>query len=388
MLFRNWVGLAFVLFGLLLPYPIYSLSIENCILFPLIEPFLLFLLELFWEFEPKIISGYSDGKILYLLFVICFVFSAILLIINQFRFKTSTEKIYTLCCQFLIYISAFFLFKYGFDKVIGTQFPIPEGNLLETQLKNLDKDILFWSAMSGSKLYIQFMGWIEIIPAFLILFERTRKFGLILSLGVLTNILFVNLGFNITVKLVSFYLLAVVLFLLSFYWKSIKPIIFSENQFVKTELPSLISNKKLRYTFTSLIVFVFLFESIKPHLHQNESSDNFKSYSFKENSLYTFLEVENVKNIHIHSDHFLILEKHTQNNEKQFESFPVQIRTQKFSTEFFIPSINKQFKIINQKKLQLSSENDTIELKEINYSKSAFFNDNFYLFLEDFLDEE
>lgn len=381
---KIWIGLALVLFGLVLPYPFHSIGLEKGILFPLIEPFLLFLLDSIWEFEPKIISGYSDGKILYLLFVLCFISSAFLLLLNQFWVKISTFRIYTFCCHFLIFLSVLFLFKYGFDKILGNQFPLPEGNLLETRLKNLNKDILFWTAMSGSKIYIQFMGWIEIIPAFLILFERTRKIGLIVAFGVLTNVFFVNLGFDITVKLISFYLVAVVLYILTFYWKSLKPFFFSGSELVITKMPKLIRSAKYRYTFTCLIVFLFLYESILPHLNHTKKDPIYTSYTFTENALFTFLEIENVQNIHIHSDQFLILEKYSQNNQNRFESFPIQRKKIDHVYSFYVPELNQSFSINTSENLQLIAKQDTFEITKINYAESPFFEDNFTLFLEDY----
>ncbi len=383
--FKNWIGLSLVLFGILLPYPIYSLGLEKGILFPLVEPILFYLLDLLFDYQPKIINGYSDGKIVYLLFSFCFILSSILLYINQIWFKTASNKIYMFCVRILIFLTAFFLLKYGFDKVIGNQFPLPEGNLLNTQLKYLEKDILFWTAMSGSSVYLQFMGWIEIIPACLLLIPFTRKIGLLISFGVLTNVLFVNIGFDITVKLISFYLVCCVLFVLTYYWKALKPLFFSGFSYQKVVLSPLISNPKLRYTFTSLIVFIFLFESVKPHLKGQEKNAINASYTFKDNSLYTILNIENIKSIHVHSDHFLILEQYVVNQPNAFKSFPIQIKNLGDSAQIYIPALSKTCVIKGKDDIQFIADKDTLLLKKVDFSNLPFFKDNFNLFLEDFM---
>lgn len=108
------------------------------------------------------------------------------------------------------YIAAVFL-KYGFDKVFQRQFYLPEPNILYSNFGNLTKDTLFWSTMGISPVYQLAMGVIEVITGVLILFKRTRMAGFFLALAVTVNILLINIGFDISVKLFSLFLLMVVL---------------------------------------------------------------------------------------------------------------------------------------------------------------------------------
>lgn len=109
------------------------------------------------------------------------------------------------------YIAAVFL-KYGFDKVFKRQFYLPEPNILYSNFGNLTKDTLFWSTIGTSPIYSVVTGIIEVIASLLILFKRTRVAGFFLALVVAINILLINIGFDISVKLFTLFLILVVFF--------------------------------------------------------------------------------------------------------------------------------------------------------------------------------
>lgn len=105
------------------------------------------------------------------------------------------------------YYLALQLLEYGFDKVFKHQFYLPEPNTLYTPLGRLTPDLLYWSTMGVSRPYTVFSGLLEVLPAALLLFRRTRALGGLLALGVLLNVAALNLGFDISVKLYSLFLL-------------------------------------------------------------------------------------------------------------------------------------------------------------------------------------
>jgi hypothetical protein len=99
------------------------------------------------------------------------------------------------------------LMRYGANKLFKHQFYLPEPNILFTRVGKLDRDILYWTSMGTSYEYSVFMGVVEILPAIFLLIPRFRFVGLMLSVGVFTNVLAVNIGFDITVKCFSSFLL-------------------------------------------------------------------------------------------------------------------------------------------------------------------------------------
>ena len=105
------------------------------------------------------------------------------------------------------YYLAMQLLFYGFDKIFKLQFYRPEPNLLYTPLGQLHRMSLYWSAMGSSYAYTVFSGALEVFAGMLLVFRRTTLFGAIVSAGVMLNVVMINFGFDISVKLYSMFLL-------------------------------------------------------------------------------------------------------------------------------------------------------------------------------------
>jgi hypothetical protein len=129
-----------------------------------------------------------------------------------------TNYIHLICIAFL----SLMMFKYGFDKLFKVQFYMPEPNILFTPLGQLSKDILYWSTLGTSRPYNIFLGLAELVPAVLILFHRTRFWGLVLTIFVLFNVFVINVCFGISVKTLSLFLLLLAVFLLALHSRKIK----------------------------------------------------------------------------------------------------------------------------------------------------------------------
>jgi len=142
-----------------------------------------------------------------ILLVVSFLVS--LFISKKYSFKFN-ETVKEILCIYLAVI----LLKYGFDKVFKAQFYLPEPNILYSRFGNLDKDILFWSTMGTSRVYSVLTGISEIFAAILLFFRKTKVPGLLVSAGIFLNIIFINLGFDISVKLFSSVLFLMTLFVL------------------------------------------------------------------------------------------------------------------------------------------------------------------------------
>jgi uncharacterized membrane protein YphA (DoxX/SURF4 family) len=107
------------------------------------------------------------------------------------------------------------LFSYGFNKLFKWQFYLPEPNTLFTTIGNTPRDLLYWSSMGTSWSYTVFLGIVEILAAALLLFRRTYIAGALVAAVVLVHVLVINLGFNISVKLYSAFLLLLCMILLA-----------------------------------------------------------------------------------------------------------------------------------------------------------------------------
>jgi len=136
----------------------------------------------------------SDSSTLYILVFILLILALVLVLLTKLM-KISKEKSIVLFQNIqlvLVFYLSLVMLKYGFDKVFKVQFYLPEPNLLYTPLGLLERDILYWSTIGSSYSYSIFIGLIEIIPAILLIFRKTRIFGLVILVGVLVHVIAIN----------------------------------------------------------------------------------------------------------------------------------------------------------------------------------------------------
>ncbi len=210
-----------------------------------------------------------------------------------------------------IYYLALILLIYGLNKVFLFQFYIPEPNILYTPLGQLSPDILYWSSMGSSSTYSIFAGSIEILPAILILFRKTRLLGAFIAFGVLINILFINWGFGITVKTFTYFLLLLSILVLFPYFKRLRTAFLGEGtlasviEFAKPQHP--IYQKSARYFHAILLVFI-VSEAAMPYI----KTGNFNGRNQEKPYLFGAYEVSpnpnEVKRIFFHSASYFILQ--------------------------------------------------------------------------------
>ena len=207
----------------------------------------------------------------------------------------------------IAYILSFFLLKYGIDKLLLQQFYIPKPNTLFTPIGELSKDILFWTSMGTSTTYNWFMAVLEIIPGILLLHPKTRQLGALIGAGVLLNVFMINVGFNISVKLFSFYLLASSIYL-------IQPALLKLFQFLvlrkKVQLNpelSLLQDKLITKRILKSVVICFIaLEITIPYLNQpNVQNEFIGAYELESPGL---IFGQQVKRIYIHSKDFILIE--------------------------------------------------------------------------------
>lgn len=195
--------------------------------------------------------------------------------LNMTKMYNATFKPYF--STFIAYYLALQLFRYGWDKVFKHQFYQPEPNILFTPLGDLDKDILYWTVMGRSYSFSVFGGLMEIIPAILLLFRPTRLLGAIIAFGVMLQVVMINMGFDITVKCLSSFLLLLSSFLIyphipqliAFFLKG-KPaqLSFSDS------LPFPKYPTKLYFLLKYSLVALILLETLYPFLLSNNWNDD------------------------------------------------------------------------------------------------------------------
>ena len=326
----------------------------------------------------------SDSKGLYFLLSFLAILSVILTpFLLRFFSQNQLEKFKTYIVLIATYYFAVILMKYGFDKVFKAQFYLPEPNILYTPFGNLDKDILFWSTMGTSYSYNLFMGFMEIIPAILILFNRTRQIGLLISLGVLINVFAINLSFDISVKLLSGFLLLINFFLLIPTFKVVWNVLVLKKQSGLIESTGLINSKSTKIILKAILICILILESLFPYLNSGNFNDDFAKRPFLHGAYQVQEFTKNgkkldcystpLKRIFIHRDGYLIF----QNQQDEMTDYKLDINQIKNSfilTDYELNKTNMNYTYLKKDGLlMLSTKINKIEIiiktKTINWQK-------------------
>lgn len=203
------------------------------------------------------------------------------------------------------------------DKLLLRQFYTPEPNILFTPVGSLSKDILFWSSMGTSKVYNIFMGLIEIIPGLLLLYHKTRILGALFAFGVLLNVFMINIGFDITVKYLSLYLIACSIFLLSPVLKKLFDLFIKQKAISTLKTPRFSFLKpRLNRLLKATIVCLILLDVILPYLEQKSTFElqiDSLVGSYENKSVNTTFLNHQIKRVHIHNKGYFIIEDFNSN---------------------------------------------------------------------------
>ncbi|MBC7848371.1 MAG: hypothetical protein H7Y31_01480, partial [Chitinophagaceae bacterium] len=107
-------------------------------------------------------------------------------------------------------------FGYGIIKMYFLQMIFPNFSQLATPLGDFLPMRFSWMFMGYSDGYQFFSGMMEVIAGLFLLYRRTATLGALMAGGVFLNVFVMNLSYDIPVKIYSFHLFVMCIFLLSF----------------------------------------------------------------------------------------------------------------------------------------------------------------------------
>jgi uncharacterized membrane protein YphA (DoxX/SURF4 family) len=113
---------------------------------------------------------------------------------------------------FIVYLRlclAAVLLPYGATKIFRVQFPPPSLSALMQTYGSSSLMQLMWIFMGASASYSFFGGLMEVVPGLLLVIPRLATLGALLSLAVVGNVLMMNFGYDVPVKLVLMNMTAV-----------------------------------------------------------------------------------------------------------------------------------------------------------------------------------
>ncbi len=118
------------------------------------------------------------------------------------------------------------MFEYGITKVIPAQFPAPSLITLVTPVGGISLQGLLWTFVGSSLLYQILTGVIEVAGGLLLLHHRTTLVGSFVVLASMMQILAFNMLYDVGVKMVTFHLILMTLFLMAPEWTRLRDFFF------------------------------------------------------------------------------------------------------------------------------------------------------------------
>ena len=117
---------------------------------------------------------------------------------------------------FMVYIRlvlAAIMIPPGVIKIFPLQFPAPTlSKLLETYGESSPMGLM-WTFMGASATYSFFGGATEVLSGLLLVIPRLATLGALITIGIMTNVLALNLGYDVPVKLISFNFILIACFI-------------------------------------------------------------------------------------------------------------------------------------------------------------------------------
>lgn len=143
---------------------------------------------------------------------------------------------------------------YGFAKLIPLQMPFPSLNRLLEPYGNFAPMSVLWSSVGASHSYEIFTGCAETLGGLLLIFPRTTTLGALVCLADMIQVFTLNMTYDVPVKLLSFHLILLSLFLLAPEGRRIFTFFFSHSAVAPSTQPALF--KSLRANRRAVVVQV------------------------------------------------------------------------------------------------------------------------------------
>jgi uncharacterized membrane protein YphA (DoxX/SURF4 family) len=107
------------------------------------------------------------------------------------------------------------MFAYGWAKAVPLQMPFPYLTRLLEPYGNFSHMGVLWASIGASPAYEIFAGCAEMLGGILLIVPRTTTLGALVCLADMTQVFMLNMTYDVPVKLLSFHLILLSLFLLA-----------------------------------------------------------------------------------------------------------------------------------------------------------------------------
>ena len=142
------------------------------------------------------------------------------------------------------------MLSYGTVKLIPLQMPFPSLTRLLEPYGNFSPMGVLWASIGASRSYEMATGAVEMAAAILLFIPRTALLGAILALFATTQIFTLNMTYDVPVKLFSFHLILMSLFLLAPDAKRLVNLLILNREVEPSRLPAIGSTPKAQRLWT------------------------------------------------------------------------------------------------------------------------------------------
>jgi hypothetical protein len=166
------------------------------------------------DVPPLEFTGSGDQLWMYLQFLLCVLLAALGAVGWTLRARAlAYPRLAAIAVVALRYYLAAVMIGYGMAKVVPMQFPPPFFARYDQSIGDMSPMGLLWTFMGHSQAYTWFAGFAEVLGSVLLLWRRTYVIGALLLIGVMTNVVLLNLCYDVPVKLFSLQLLVMLVVL-------------------------------------------------------------------------------------------------------------------------------------------------------------------------------
>ena len=130
------------------------------------------------------------------------------------RRRPNYQRLYQWLRVFMRLVAGWAMLGYGVKKLVGAQFPPPDLARLVEPFGHASPMGMLWTFMGASALYSFFGGLGETVGGVLLMIPRFTTLGALVSGAMMTNVLMLNLCYDVPRKIFSIHLVLMCLFLL------------------------------------------------------------------------------------------------------------------------------------------------------------------------------
>jgi uncharacterized membrane protein YphA (DoxX/SURF4 family) len=175
--------------------------------------------HIFRHKDPLVFTGSGSGDktvdlvLLFCLLVFSLFATTLWSILDRRRTSYSVlHKWFVLCLRFAL---ASQMLVYGFAKAVPLQMPFPGLFTLIEPFGSMSPMGILWSSVGASQHYEIAVGCLELLGGILLFIPRTATLGALISLADMSYVFLLNMTYDVPVKLLSFQLVLLSLFLLA-----------------------------------------------------------------------------------------------------------------------------------------------------------------------------